>query len=119
MSHSPIKPAVPVLGALLLSGLGLSAHAFAMQSLPTGYLVGAQSAAADAAELADTEEKIDCGEGKCGEGMCGEGKCGQGGCGQGRCKDKPAQSDAAAEPAAADKQTSEQADTPAARSDDP
>ena len=103
MSHSPIKPVVPMLGALLLGGLGLSTHAFAMQSLPTAYMVGAQSAASDAAELADAEEKIDCGEGKCGEGMCGEGKCGQGGCGQGRCKDKPAQSEAAAaeaEPAA-------------------
>ena len=62
MSKQINKPLALAVGAALVGGLALSASAFAMTDLASGYAV---AAAAHAGE-----------EGKCGEGKCGEGKCG-------------------------------------------
>jgi uncharacterized low-complexity protein len=60
MSKQTNKPIALAVGAALVGGLALSASAFAMTDLSTGYMVASATA----------------GEPKAGEGKCGEGKCG-------------------------------------------
>ncbi len=67
MSKHSNKPVSLAVTAVLVSGLGLSASAFAMSDLAQGYLLGAGEAAHAS-------------EGKTAEGKCGEGKCGAGKC---------------------------------------
>jgi uncharacterized low-complexity protein len=54
------KPIALAVGAALVGGLALSASAFAMTDLSSGYMVASAAT----------------GEPKAGEGKCGEGKCG-------------------------------------------
>jgi len=60
MSKQTNKPIALAVGAALVGGLALSASAFAMTDLSSGYMVASATA----------------GEPKAGEGKCGEGKCG-------------------------------------------
>ena len=60
MSKQTNKPIALAVGAALVGGLALSASAFAMTDLSSGYMVASAAA----------------GEPKAGEGKCGEGKCG-------------------------------------------
>ena len=70
-----VKPVAVAVGTALAGSFAISANAdtdagaspFAMNTLASGYLLGAQEGS--------------CGEGKCGEGDGGEGKCGEGKCG--------------------------------------
>ncbi|ALN83099.1 hypothetical protein [Lysobacter antibioticus] len=114
MSKQIKKPVALAIGATLLSGLSLSASAFAMSDLSQGYLLGAQSAQAVASKAVSAKKS----EGSCGgdkkhaEGGCGgvkkntgkpvakkaaEGKCGEGKCGGDK---KGAAKPAAAKPTA-------------------
>ena len=61
MSKQTSKPLALAVGAALVGGLAMSASAFAMTDLASGYMVAA----------AHGEEAKESGEGKCGEGKCG------------------------------------------------
>ena len=75
MSQSHKKPVAIAIGTALAGGLMLSGSAFAVTPLAQGYLLGAQDAAAEAADAKAQEGS--CGADKAGEeGKCGEGKCG-------------------------------------------
>jgi len=79
MSNS--KPVAFALSGALIGGLALSGSAFAMQSLPQGYLLSA--AAHDHAGAAKTADSRTAGtsgaaNAKTAEGKCGEGRCGAG-----------------------------------------
>ncbi|GAB3376050.1 hypothetical protein GCM10027431_30390 [Lysobacter rhizosphaerae] len=69
------KPLALAVGAALVGGLALSASAFAMTDLGSGYMVGASTAGA--AKAGDKQAEANCGADKqSAEGKCGEGKCG-------------------------------------------
>ncbi|HZF96971.1 MAG TPA: hypothetical protein VEY92_01785 [Pseudoxanthomonas sp.] len=79
MSNS--KPVALALSGALIGGLALSGSAFAMQSLPQGYLLSATAHDhAGAAKATDNTTATASGaaNGKTAEGRCGEGKCGAG-----------------------------------------
>ena len=75
MSKQINKPLALAVGAALVGGLALSASAFAMTDLGTGYMMGASTAGA--AKAGDKQAEANCGADKqSAEGKCGEGKCG-------------------------------------------
>ena len=92
MSKQTNKPIALAVGAALVGGMALSASAFAMTDLASGYMVtasqaagekkaegscGADKKAAEAKCGADKKAEGGCGGHKTGaEGKCGEGKCG-------------------------------------------
>jgi len=83
MSKQINKPLALAVGAALVGGLALSASAFAVTDLASGYMVsagqaGGEGKAAEARCGADkTASEAKCGADKAaGEGKCGEGKCG-------------------------------------------
>lgn len=73
MSKQINKPLALAVGAALVGGMALSASAFAMTDLASGYMVAASHAAGEAkcgADKKPTGDKAKM-EGKCGEGKCG------------------------------------------------
>ncbi|GAB3386145.1 HvfA family oxazolone/thioamide-modified RiPP metallophore [Lysobacter fragariae] len=88
MSKQTNKPLALAVGAALVGGIALSASAFAMTDLASGYMVSASHAGAEANCGADKKgAEAKCGADKKAEGSCGgdkkaaEGKCGEGNCG--------------------------------------
>ncbi|WP_369937590.1 hypothetical protein [Xanthomonas tesorieronis] len=75
----PSRPSAALAGAVLLSGLGLSASALAMTDLAQGYALGAQSAAPPSADKAaptapaqpKSKSATDASADKTAEGSCG------------------------------------------------
>jgi len=89
MSKQINKPLALAVGAALVGGMAMSASAFAMTDLASGYMVSASHAAGEAKCGADKKAaEAKCGADKAaGEAKCGadkkaaEGKCGEGNCG--------------------------------------
>lgn len=89
MSKQINKPLALAVGAALVGGMALSASAFAMTDLASGYMVSASQAAGEAKSGTDKKAaEASCGADKKAEGSCGgdkkaagEGKCGEGKCG--------------------------------------
>jgi len=78
MSKQINKPLALAVGAALVGGMAMSASAFAMTDLASGYMVAASHAAGEASCGADKKA----GEAKCGaDKKAAEGKCGEGNCG--------------------------------------
>ncbi|HEV8695203.1 MAG TPA: hypothetical protein VGQ93_13625 [Lysobacter sp.] len=100
MSKQISKPLALAVGAALVGGVALSASAFAMTDLASGYMVSASHAGAEAKCGADKKAEGSCGNKKTAEATCGadkkaEGSCGaskaakaEGKCGEGNCGGK-------------------------------
>jgi uncharacterized low-complexity protein len=106
------KPVALALSGALIGGLALSGSAFAMQSLPQGYLLSA--AAHDHAGAAkptdNTAGTSGATTGKTAEGRCGEGKCGAGMRKADAAKAQPAEANQATQPAEAERAESTRAE---------
>ena len=110
MSNS--KPVALALSGALIGGLALSGSAFAMQSLPQGYLLSAAAHDhAGAAKATDnTAGTSGATTGKTAEGQCGEGKCGAGMRRSDEAKTQHAEADHAGHHAEADRAESTRAE---------